>query len=294
VRFLGFLITVASVLVVGMVSSVPFAQADFGDAPEGGSSIILNLQLDGTYYDDSGAKRRLCDDGFSFFSTTTPPSIEMPGAPGADYRRTVNGVEQILFWTACVRDASAEDAPGVQLVRNPRTTWVGVPTPGAVIPTLFTQIQELIAPPIVSWPTMDPEFGWLYVNADMEFRVAALTPVTASGTLTNILASVSASQTATPVSVTFFSGEPGGGVATCSIADATAPFAVSVIGACTYKYRSSSAVSANGRTFDTRMVVTWEMSGDLEPGAPTTLETYVESPLAVAEVQALACLNVGC
>ena len=83
-------------------------------------------------------------------------------------------------------------------------------------------------------------------------------------------------------------------MSSCSIADATAPFTASVIGACTYKYRSSSAVSANGRTFNTKMVVTWELSGDLEPGAPTTLETFVESPLAVAEVQALACLNVGC
>ena len=102
-RFLGVLVTAASVWGVGMVSAGPLVQADFGDAPTGGSTIILNLQLDGTYYDDSGAKRRLCDDGFSFFSTTTPPSIEMPGAPGADYRRTVDDVEQVPIEETFVR-----------------------------------------------------------------------------------------------------------------------------------------------------------------------------------------------
>lgn len=265
--------------------------------PKGGATLVVNLQIDGTYYDDAGARRRLCDPEFTFFSTTDAPTIELPNEPSA-YTRTIDGVEQTLYWTMCIRippspPENPEQAMTPQ-VRDQQTAWVGRPTPGAVVETIFGQLQLIIDPPIVSWPTIDPEFGWLYVNTNMEFRVAALTPKAVTGTLTNIVGTATATLSATPVAVTFSSGEPGGGSTTCSVDDASAPFYVDIIGACAYKYRAASSVAANGRTFDTRMVVHWDVTGDLEPDTPRTLETYTDAPVAVAEVQALVCSNVGC
>lgn len=268
-------------IVVGIVFSTSDpAAADFADAPEGGAAVAVNLQIDGTAFDDSGTNVRPCPDGYTFRSNT---SHEGPVVTPTRTTRMIGDVEQVLFYTGCV----AND-PDTLLPRfvNERSVWVGLPNRGAVIEEAFAQVQKLIYPPIVSWPTMDSEFGWLYVKSAMEFRVAALTPVTATASLTNILGTVTATQTASPVAVTFYRGEPGGVPVACSIAGATAPFAVDVVGECSYRYNNSSAISPTG-TFDARLVVTWQVTGDVQPGDPTTLETFVAAPLAVAEAQAV-------
>ncbi len=273
---------------VGLAPQV--APAAVSRPPEGGAIVEVNLQIDGTVFDDSGTRRRACPIEYSFVSTTSPATLGGPGG-GGQVTRVVDGVEQVLFWTGCVlNDRELELATTTRV----QTVWVGRPDRETVIEEAFADVQELIYPPVVSWPTMDREFGWLYVNTPMEFRVAALTPVQASASLSNILGSVAATVTATPVSVTFFPGEPDGVPVTCSVTDAVAPFAVEVVGACSYRYVSSSAIAANGRTFDTRMSVTWEVTGDLRPGDPRTLETFTDAPLAVAEVQAVVCSDGGC
>lgn len=271
------IIVVAS---VGVASRHP-AAADIVKPPEGGATVVVNLQTDGTVFDDSGTRVRPCPDGYTFRASW---GREVPLSPSTErVTRTLDDVEQVLFFTGCVVNVPGGDVP--QFV-NESSVWVGLPNGGAVIEEAFAQVQKLIYPPVVSWPTMDREFNWLYVKAPMEFRVAALTSVTATASLTNILGSVTATQTATPVSVTFFPGEPGGVPVVCSIAGATAPFAVDVIGECSYSYNNSSAI-APGAVFDARLVVTWQVTGDLQPGDATTLETFVESPLAVAEAQAV-------
>ena len=276
-----------------VTGSTPLVYAGYIDVPDGGTSIDLTLQIAGTSYDDADTKPRPCNPGYTFYSTTRYGTFESMGAPNTSYTRTVDGVVQTLFFTVCGRDDLNDSAAG-PIAMNQRTVWVSRPAASDIIPLAAAEIQELIYPPVVSWPTMDREFGWLYVNTDMEFRVAALVPVEATLTLSNILATVTVTQTATPVSVTFMSGEPDGGSTSCSVEQAAAPFAVDVVGECSYRYRSSSAVSPNGRTFDSRMVVTWEVTGDLAPGDPTVLETFVDSPIAVAEIQAVVCSKAGC
>ena len=37
--------------------------------------------------------------------------------------------------------------------------------------SLSQRLEDLLLAPSVSWPSMDREFGWLYVKAPMDFRI---------------------------------------------------------------------------------------------------------------------------
>lgn len=268
------------------------ASADFTFVPEGGAVIVVDIGIDGTVYDDSGTEAQPCPSGYVFSFTTDLGTVAYQGDSGARVTRERNGITEVLFWTLCYRDPSlaesdAELDPPPEGVINEQSFWIGTPAPGAVIDEAWDRVQELITPPVISWPTMNQEDGWIYVNADMEFRVAALAPVSATASLENILASATATVTATPYSVTFHPGEPGGEPTTCSIDGASAGFHHDVVGECAYRYAYSSGYAENGRTFTYRMEVNWAVSGDLPPGHPEYLVTWTEAEIAVAEFQAI-------
>ena len=166
------------------------------------------------------------------------------------------------------------------------TYWVPVVSQETVVPALFEHIWNHVSPPVVSWPSMDRDFGWLYVQAPMDFRVQWLEPVSITASVTNITGSVSAWVSATPVSLTLEPGEPGGVPVVCPIEASTANYSAASPGLCSYTYGNSSAVEADG-VFGVHASVLWRIETSDRAFVVGSIRTWSSSEVAVAEVQAV-------
>ena len=164
--------------------------------------------------------------------------------------------------------------------------WVPLVTQQSVVPELYKRIWDYIDPPRTSWPSMDQDFGWLYVQAPMDFRIESVSSVSVTATVSNITGSVIATVTATPQSVTLEPGEPGGLPVDCPLAASTASYAPEAPGLCSYTYRNSSAIESDGK-FDVLTSVRWTIE-TTDPTFPiTSIRTWSRSEVAVAEAQAV-------
>jgi len=164
--------------------------------------------------------------------------------------------------------------------------WVPLVTQETVVAALAQRLEDYLRPPRVSWPSVDREFGWLYVKAPMDFRVDDVSPISLTASVTNITGSVTATVSATPSSVLLEPGEPGGSATTCPMAAATAAYVVSTPGLCSYRYNNSSAVSPSG-TFNALASVAWTIVTS-DPGfGVATIRTWSSFDVAVAEAQAV-------
>jgi len=164
--------------------------------------------------------------------------------------------------------------------------WVPFVSQETVVPALFERLWEYLSPPSVTWPSADREFGWLYVQAPMDFRMQMVEAVSLTATVTNVTGTVTATVSATPESIVLEPGEPGGVPVVCPIAAATAPYSAATPGACSVAYRNSSAIAV-GAMFLVHASVLWR----IETSDPTfdidTVRTWSSSQVAVAEVQAV-------
>ena len=165
--------------------------------------------------------------------------------------------------------------------------WVPLVTQRSVVPELYKHIWDYIGPPRVSWPSMDQEFGWLYVQAPMDFRIEQVSSVSVTATVSNITGSVTATVTATPLSVTLEPGEPGAsarrlpacGVDRCLRARRT----WSVFVHLQQLVRRSRPTAR----FDVLTSVRWSIE-TTDPTFPiTSIRTWSRSEVAVAEAQAV-------
>lgn len=166
------------------------------------------------------------------------------------------------------------------------TYWVPVVSQETIVAALFGHVWDYVQPPAVSWPSMDREHGWLYVQAPMDFRVESLEPVSVTASVTNITGSVSAWVSATPVSVTLEPGEPSGVPVVCPIEAATAEYSAAAPGMCSYTYRNSSAVDEDG-VFGVHASVLWRIQTSDPTFEVASIRTWSSSEVAVAEVQAV-------
>lgn len=190
-----------------------------------------------------------------------------------------------------VLDLYVKVSPCGGLEGTAETTYFRRISVADLVPELRRRVEAAIPEPATTFTPWDEKFGWTYVNVPVDFRVipAAVTVVSLSNSLSNGLTSVSATLTATPTVVTFSPGEPKGLDVSCSTDDALAPYVAETPGVCSYRYRNSSAIAANGRTFSVTIAVTWTMrlessegSRDLDP-----FERTWTHEIGVAEVQAL-------
>lgn len=186
------------------------------------------------------------------------------------------------WWVAgCVDPITGLESPA-----GTRGAWVPVVTPAMLVAGLSQRLEDLLTPPVVSWPSMDREFGWLYVKAPMDFRIEPPSAISLTASVTNVTGSVSATVSAVPISVVFEPGEPGGGSVSCSVASATAGYSASSPGQCSYTYQNSSAIGSGGK-FGWRATLLWQVTTSAPEFPPRVLPTISYGTVAVAEAQAV-------
>jgi hypothetical protein len=299
----------AALVLAATLGSPALADDDFGST----QTISVNASIDGletpaevtggggnpcagqepfTQWSSTRDDRNYKQDTVEFFNPITP----VPDAAAYSiYDGATNlwwglGLEQewsavtpthVGWLTGCVDPATGEPGPG-----GFTFTWVPLVSQDVVVAALSQRLEALLLPPSLTWPSMDREFGWLYVKAPMDFRIAPPAPVSLTATVTNVTGTVTASVSATPISVSFQPGEPAGAGVECSVASATAAFSVASPGQCSYSYQNSSAVGAGGE-FGWRAALVWQVTTS-SPQFPTrTLATVSYGTVAVAEAQAV-------
>lgn len=164
--------------------------------------------------------------------------------------------------------------------------WVPVVSQETVVAALFDHVWDYIEPPAVSWPSQDREYGWLYVKAPMDFRIAPVQAVSLTATVTNITGTVTATVSATPVSVTLEPGEPGALPVVCPVDAATAGYLPETPGLCSYSYRNSSAIAPDA-VFGVHASVLWSIETSDTEFDIDSIRTWSSSQVSVAEVQAV-------
>jgi hypothetical protein len=227
-------------------------------------------------------------DELTFFTPITsqiPPGTVygfLPPAAGDWQEVTPVVVPTHVWWiTGCVNPLTKEPEPG-----GFGGVWVPLVTQEMLVAALSQRLEDHLFPPSVSWPSMDREFGWLYVKAPMDFRIAPPEAVTVTASVTNVTGTVTATVTATPISLTFEPGEPRGGSVSCSIASATAEYAAASPGQCSYTYQNSSAIGFGGK-FGWRATLLWQVTTSSPQFPPRVLPTVSYGTVAVAEAQAV-------
>ena len=289
-RFGGAALVIGTFVVLGLPSHV--AQAGAGDE----RSVAAVAQVDGTAYDDSrtyvdpcaGVSAAVEDDDDGQYVPIAPlrfVSQRMVNVETFDALdgqvRVRDGILEVRWWTRCI------DANNVEVADVTDRFWVGVPRDIDLVEPALQAATELVPAPNVSWPTKDPDFGWVYVNTDTEWRIDNLVPVSATAEASNRIASASATVTATPVLTTLLPGEPGAGIGRCTPDQAAGAFYLDIISQCSYTYKNSSAISPTD-AFEATIEVSWMVETDVADADPIDdLTTSWSEQLQVGEVQAL-------
>jgi hypothetical protein len=289
------------------------AQADGLYQPPGGATISAEVHLPGfetpaavwqdpcgddeifTEFYSTRDDRRYKNDTHEFFDTQIP----VPGVPGdgewekysvydgssvdwVDVTAWSTPVKTHVHWLSGCRDPiTSRSSPTLS-----NAFWVPLVTQDTVVPDLYAYLEDYLQPPAVSWPSMDPQFGWLYVKAAMDFRVAPPNAISLTATVTNVTGSVTASVSASPTSVTISPGEPGGQPFLCSLAAATADYSDESPGACSYTYQNSSAISSWGE-FPWQAILRWDVTTSSPTFSSASIPTVSYGSVAVAEAQAV-------
>lgn len=198
--------------------------------------------------------------------------------------KVINGVTHYLFYQDC------NDGLAIGPV------WVPELRPEDLIPTVQGLLEEQLHYPTPVLQPLDAEFGWAYVQVPLDFRVepGEWAPVEAYAEATNPLGTVWVQATATPLELSFTSGD---GPASCGGQEPLEPYLPEQPGACSFVYRNASS-TVPGSTFTGGLAIAWEASwvssdpaqfGTLDVGPTETL-----FDIAVAEAKALvSCAGAG-
>jgi len=219
--------------------------------------------------------------------TITVESSGFPAA-GTDFSLTADSsfeVEFVQWMTAC-----APEADSALSAFEPGTTtryWIRRPTQEALVPGLLVEVGEALPAPEISWPSADPEFGWIYVNTESDVRIGPVGTVYRERTRSNLVGSATAWVEATPSEVRFDPGEPNKSEIPCTYESAIAQYIPSQATGCKYKYTNSSAISTDADSaFVARTSVLWEISAS-GPFTSANPLSWREDLVQVAEVQAI-------
>lgn len=230
---------------------------------------------------------------FDAVAGATPESVS-PGwfVSGSEYADFYGVIDLATFERVTITHrrylvgCARPDAPDEFDASTVSPVWVPVVTEISLVPAVLAELTRLVPAPETFFPVADPVYGWLYVQAPMEVRVANLEVVSATVTAANAVSSASASAVATPVEVVFEPGEPGGAPVVCPLAAVEAGWDRGDPdgSGCVYTYRNSSAITPS-REFGSRTRVRWHVTGS--GGLDMVIETLAFDPVQVAEIQAV-------
>jgi hypothetical protein len=171
--------------------------------------------------------------------------------------------------------------------------WVPDLTAEDLLVNLRDYVVEQLPAPVPVLRPFDEEHDWVYVQTPIDFRTEPSTwePVVASASVDGPPGlSPWVTVTATPVTLELVSGDPWdpGVVASCSGAEAVAPYVAEVPGACSYTYRNASSV-VDGWHFPAELSIHWEVTYDSSdgPGMLSVDPTVTGISLRVAEIKGL-------
>ena len=171
-------------------------------------------------------------------------------------------------------------------------TWIPQLRPDQLAPIARDEVTKLLPRPT---PAMSPDFlhrrenPFTLVRLPTYFAVPAAqwAPVTAMAQIPGLVVTA----TATPTSLVFDPGEPGGKPVACAgpgeLLRATTDVAAASR-ACSYEYHHASSIA--GGTFTATLTITWEITWTSSAGASgvlTAASTSSALPVPVREVQAL-------
>lgn len=187
----------------------------------------------------------------------------------------------VRWWTRCL------ESTGEEISEVTRRFWVGVPRDIDLVEAAKETVVESVPAPNVTWPTKDPDFLWVYVQTETEWRIDNLDPISATARASNRIATAEATVTATPFLTVMLPGHPNTGFGQCTPDHASLPFDLDVISPCDYVYTNSSAISPTD-AFEPTIEVMWNVTTDVAGADPMNdLTTSWSEPLQVGEVQAL-------
>ena len=216
--------------------------------------------------------------------------FELTLAPGTSHGYSVDfdtsyQVEYVQWVTAC---APAVDSPTSEFLDDTeRRYWIKRPTQASIVPGLVANVVADLEAPDIFWPNIDPEFGWVYVTVDNDVRIAPVSNVRKTASVSNLVGSVSAWVEATPSQIVFEPGEPGSPGTACTYEAATAAYAIEFASSCSYRYANSSSIgTVVENAFVTRTTMSWTIAAS-GPFTSADPESWREETIQVAAVQAI-------
>lgn len=201
--------------------------------------------------------------------------------------KIINGVKHYLFYQDCL------DGLPIGAV------WVPQLTPRDLLPDIEAFLEDRLHYPTASFEPVDSEFGWVYVQVPIDYRVAAgeWEPVEAYAEVTNPLGTVWVRATATPIRLLFEPGDPASNGASCAGAGPVAPYDPAVPGECSFTFHNASSTADNGETFAGSIAIVWEAtwvsSDPTQFGTLNVGPTQTDLDIAVAEAKALVTCTGG-
>jgi len=190
--------------------------------------------------------------------------------------KKINGVTYKMFIRACPTEN--------------RGVWVPQLPARSLGTSAAAKVQELLAkpslnaaPPVTNGIVNVGMWYWTSPSHGKSHSITAWVP-TPSGPAWS-------TTTATPVSLTFTSGEPGSQPVTCSGPGPvwTPNIGDDAVSPCMYTYRHSSEITASD-TFDAQLSIVWKISWTSNVGRGGTLPQYVTTTrqkITVREIQAI-------
>lgn len=215
---------------------------------------------------------------------------EDPEAESTDQgTKIINGVTHYLFYQDCL------DGLPIGAV------WVPELTPQDLLPDVEALLEDRLHYPTATFAPIDPEFGWMYVQVPVDYRVenGEWEPVEAYAEVTNPLGTVWVRATATPNTLLFESGEStsNNSKTECAGDGPVATYDPAVPGDCSFTFTYASSTAPNGTTFVGSMAIVWEAdwvsSDPTEFGALDVGPTTTDLDIAVAEAKALVTCTGG-
>lgn len=273
--------TVTALLLAFACLAIPgVASAAKGTGTGGGSSadaevvdryLNISAQAWNGRYNYGNSTRAPC----SWTRVGVDLAREFISIPGDQVEREVNGVTERLWWRDC-------EGPG-------SFVWVPEISTNDLLGVLIQDLRQRRLPdPQLTFGNVDPDFGWAYARVPVDVRAMGISPVTVTVSVAAGPFFAWATMRADPVRITFDSGDPESGTLYCTPGGLAAGIGDEP-GSCSFEYVNSSAVAMNGRTFDTELVVEWDITYQSSGGAGSfePVVTRASAPLAVAEVQSL-------
>lgn len=157
--------------------------------------------------------------------------------------------------------------------------YLVTPSPDLLVAPAFKKVEELITDPVLTWPNMNTEGGYVFVRLPMAYTLGSVNAVSAKATAANEVGSAEATVSATPTRVTVTGPDDS---STCLVGNAMTDHGDSEHPPCALTFDSAS------KGAPITVTLTWTITSDVA-GAdlPENLTTTSTFDLPVGEVQAL-------